>query len=102
MFVFADLTLLEDRAIQLVLRGVEMSGARPRAQGRRRRRCTEKILGNLSERARENLVEEMDLLGPVRLSMVEEARAGVVQAIRTLEESGQIVIRREGEDEYVA
>ena len=62
----------------------------------------DKILSNLSERARENFVEEIELLGPVRLSMVEDARAQVVQAIRQLEESGQIVIRREGEDEYVA
>ena len=62
----------------------------------------EKILRNLSERARENLVEEIGLLGPVRLSQVEDSRAAIVQAIRRLEESGQIVIRREGEDEYVA
>ncbi len=101
MFVFADLTLLEDRAIQLVLRGVEMSALALALKGAAED-VKEKILGNLSERARENLVEEMDLLGSVRLSMVEEARAGVVQAIRKLEESGQIVIRREGEDEYVA
>jgi flagellar motor switch protein FliG len=60
------------------------------------------VLRNLSERARENLVEEIEMLGPVRLSQVEEARAGIVQTIRKLEESGQIVIRREGEDEYVA
>ena len=59
------------------------------------------ILNNLSERARENLVEEMELLGPTRMSSVEEARAGIVKAIRHLEESGQIVIRRDGEDEYV-
>ncbi|WP_372594393.1 flagellar motor switch protein FliG [Actinotalea sp.] len=101
MFVFADLTLLEDRAIQLVLRGVEMSALALSLKGADEA-VKEKILGNLSERARENLVEEMDLLGPVRLSMVEEARSSVVQAIRKLEESGQIVIRREGEDEYVA
>ena len=101
MFVFADLTLLEDRAIQLVLRGVEMSALALALKGADEP-VKEKILSNLSERARENLVEEMDLLGPVRLSMVEEARSGVVQAIRKLEESGQIVIRREGEDEYVA
>lgn len=101
MFVFGDIVLLEDRAMQLVLRGVEtnelsvaLKGAAPEVR--------EKILRNLSERARENLEEEIELLGPVRLSQVEEARAGIVQVIRRLEESGQIVIRREGEDEYVA
>ncbi len=101
MFVFADIVLLEERAIQLVLRGVEtnvLATALKGVEGEVR----EKITRNLSERARENLDEEMDLLGPVRLSMVEDARATVVQVIRRLEESGQIVIRREGEDEYVA
>ncbi|MCV2392789.1 flagellar motor switch protein FliG [Actinotalea sp. M2MS4P-6] len=101
MFVFSDVTLLEDRAIQLVLRGVEMSSLATALKGASDE-VRDKILSNLSERARDNLVEEMDLLGPVRMSVVEEARAAVVQAIRQLEETGQIVIRREGEDEYVA
>ena len=101
MFVFADVTLLEDRAIQLVLRGVEMSSLATALKGAAEE-VKDKILSNLSERARENLVEEMDLLGPVRMSVVEESRAAVVQAIRQLEETGQIVIRREGEDDYVS
>lgn len=101
MFVFADVVLLEERAIQLVLRGVEMSVLALALKGADDE-VREKILRNLSERARENLVEEIELLGAVRLSMVEDARASVVQVIRRLEESGQIVIRREGEDEYVA
>ena len=101
MFVFADITMLEDRAIQLVLRGVEMSSLATALKGADGE-VKERILANLSERARENLVEEIDLLGPVRMSTVEEARASVVQAIRQLEETGQIVIRREGEDEYVS
>jgi flagellar motor switch protein FliG len=101
MFVFTDIVLLEDRAIQLVLRGVEMSSLATALKGAGDE-VKDKILRNLSERARENLVEEIELLGPVRLSMVEDARAAVVQVIRKLEESGQIVIRREGEDEYVS
>jgi flagellar motor switch protein FliG len=101
MFVFADITLLEDRAIQLVLRGVEMSTLATALKGAADE-VRDKVLSNLSERARENLVEEMDMLGPVRMSVVEEARASVVQAIRQLEETGQIVISREGEDEFVA
>lgn len=101
MFVFGDITLLEERAIQLVLRGVEMGQLAVALKGADEE-VREKIMRNLSERARENLEEEIELLGPVRLSMVEDARAQVVQAIRKLEESGQIVIRREGEDEYVS
>lgn len=101
MFVFADIVLLEDRALQLVLRGVEsaslalaLKGAGP---GER-----DAVLRNLSERASENLLEEIELLGAVRMSQVEEARASIVQVIRRLEEGGQIVIRRDGEDEYVS
>lgn len=101
MFVFGDIVLLEDRAIQLVMRGVEMASLATALKGVSDE-VRDKILRNLSERAAENLAEEIELLGPVRLSMVEDARAAVVQVIRRLEESGQIVIRREGEDEYVA
>src|SRR5690606_3430474 len=85
MFVFADIVLLEDRAIQLVLRGVEMSSLATALKGAADD-VSDKILRNLSERARENLVEEIEMLGPVRVSMVEDARAAVVQVIRRLEE----------------
>jgi flagellar motor switch protein FliG len=100
MFVFADVVMLDDRAVQVVLRGVESAVLSVALKGATDE-VRDKILGNLSERARENLVEEIELLGPTRLSQVEEARASIVQIIRRLEESGQIVIRREGEDEYV-
>ncbi|WP_421732349.1 flagellar motor switch protein FliG [Cellulomonas sp.] len=101
MFVFGDIVLLEDRAMQLVLRQVETPELSVALKGVSDE-VRDTVLRNLSERARENLVEEIDLLGPVRLSQVEDARAGIVQVIRRLEESGQIVIRRDGEDEYVA
>ncbi len=101
MFVFADVVLLEDRAVQLVLRQVESATLAQALKGAAEG-VKEKILRNMSERARENTLEEMDLLGPVRLSQIEESRASIVQVIRGLEESGQIVVRREGEDELVA
>lgn len=102
MFMFEDVTHLEDRAIQLVLRQVEMSDLATALKGVSDE-VRDKIVRNLSERARENLMEEIDLLGPVRLRMVEEAQAKIVQAIRQLEESGQIEIQRGGDDdEFVA
>ena len=61
-----------------------------------------RLMKNLSERARQNVMEEIDMLGSVRMSQVQEARSEIVQLIRKMEESGQIVIRREEEDEYVA
>jgi flagellar motor switch protein FliG len=102
MFMFEDVTHLEDRAVQLVLRQVEMSELATALKGVADE-VRDKIIRNLSERARENLTEEIDLLGPVRLRMVEEAQAKIVQVIRQLEASGQIEIQRGGDDdEFVA
>jgi flagellar motor switch protein FliG len=101
MFMFEDIVQLDDRSIQLVLRQVETNDLATALKGVRDD-VRVKIMKNLSERAAENLADEIELLGPVRLRSVEESQAKVVQAIRTLEESGQIVIRRGDEDEFVA
>jgi flagellar motor switch protein FliG len=100
LFVFEDITNLEDRAVQLVLRQVEAADLALALKGVSAV-VREKVLGNVSDRARENLLEEIELLGPTRVSAIEEARAKVVQIIRSLEESGQIVLRRGGDDELV-
>jgi flagellar motor switch protein FliG len=99
MFVFEDIVTLDDKSVQMVLRQVDskelamaLKGVRPEVR--------RKILSNLSTRASENLVEEIEMLGAVRLKAVEEAQAGVVRIIRALEEAGQIVLTRSG-DEYV-
>jgi flagellar motor switch protein FliG len=101
MFMFEDLTNLEDRAVQLVLRQVEIAnlavalkGVAPTVHA--------KIMNNMSERAAVTLAEEIELLGPVRVQAVEEAQTEVVRVIRELEESGQIIVRRGEEDEFVA
>jgi flagellar motor switch protein FliG len=101
MFVFEDITSLDDRAVQLVLRQVEsgdlaiaLKGVREDVRG--------KVMKNMSERAAENLTEEIDLLGPQRLKAVEDAQAKIVQSIRSLEESGQIVITRGDDDQMVS
>jgi len=101
MFVFGDIVLLDDRAMQLVLRAVETNVLSVALKGVSDE-VRDTVLRNLSERARENLVDEIEMLGPVRLSQVEEARSQIVQSIRRLEESGQIMIRRDAEDEFVA
>jgi flagellar motor switch protein FliG len=101
MFIFDDITTLDDKAIQLVLRSVE-SGDLALALKGVREEVRDKVLRNLSTRASDNLVEEIDLLGSVRLSQVEEAQAKIVQEIRALEQTGQIVIMRGGDEEYVS
>ena len=99
MFVFEDIITLDDRTVQLVLREVDTKDLAVALKGTGAEVRT-KVMSNLSERAAGNLAEEIDLLGPVRLREVEEARDNVVKVIRSLEESGQIQLSRTG-DEYV-
>ena len=99
MFVFEDIGQLDDRSVQLVLRQVDAKDLAVALKGVRAD-VRDKILRNMSERAAQNLAEEIDLLGPVRIKAVEEAQAAVVRIIRALEEAGQIVLTR-GADEYV-
>jgi flagellar motor switch protein FliG len=101
MFMFEDITSLDDRAVQLVLRQVETNDLATALKGVRGD-VRDKVTRNLSERAAENLVDEIEMLGAVRLRQVEEAQAKIVQVIRSLEESGQIMIRRGDDDEFVA
>ena len=100
MFMFEDIVSLDDRSIQLVLRQVETNDLATALKGVREE-VRQKVMRNLSERAAENLADEIEMLGPVRLRTVEESQAKIVQAIRTLEESGQITIRRGDDDEFV-
>lgn len=100
LFVFADIVTLEDRAVQMVLRQVD-SAVLATALKSVPDLVREKVLSNVSERARVDLLDEIEVLGQVRVSAVEEAQATIVQSIRALEESGQIVVRRGGDDEFV-
>lgn len=100
MFVFEDIVTLEDRAVQLVLRQVDAKNLATALKGVRSE-VREKIARNMSERAAQNLDEEIVLLGAVKMKVVEEAQAAIVRTIRALEESGQVVVSR-GNDEYVS
>ena len=101
MFMFEDLVGLEDRAIQLVVRQVQTNELATALKGVADTVRT-RIMQNMSERAALALAEEIDMLGPVRLHVVEEAQAGIVRVIRELEESGEIFIGRGDEDAFVA
>jgi flagellar motor switch protein FliG len=100
MFVFEDITQLDDKAIQLILRQVDVKQLAVALKGVRDEVKT-KIIKNMSERAGQNLEEEIVLLGPVRLKQVEEEQVAIVRVIRTLEEQGQLVLARGG-DEFVS
>lgn len=100
MFMFEDIVTLDDRSVQLVLRTVEGGDLALALKGVANE-VREKITRNLSSRAAENLIEEVELLGAVRLSQVEEAQQSIIRTIRQLEEQGQIMVRRGSDDEYI-
>ena len=100
MFVFEDITVLSDQAIQLVVRQVESHDI-ALALKTASDEVKEKLLSNMSNRAREMLEEDMEYMGPVRVREVEEAQQGIVNVIRELEDSGEIVIARGEESEVV-
>jgi flagellar motor switch protein FliG len=101
MFMFEDIVQLEDRALQQVLRQVETNDLAMALKGVPDEVRTN-VTSNMSERAATTLLEDVDLLGPVRLRQVEEAQQKVILTIRALEEAGEIVLRRGADDEYVA
>ncbi len=100
MFMFGDIVDLEDRSVQLVLRAVDTAQLALALKGVAEP-VREKITKNLSERAAENLLDEVEMLGAVRLTQVEEAQQAIIRAIRELEEQGQIMVRRGNDDDFV-
>ncbi|MCM1136142.1 MAG: flagellar motor switch protein FliG [Clostridium sp.] len=100
MFVFEDILLLDDRAIQRVLRDVENSDLGLALKGANEQ-VQNAIFNNLSKRLAVMIKEDMEFMGPVRMKDVEEAQQKVVSIIRKLEETGEIVISRGGGDEIV-
>ena len=100
MFVFEDILLLDDRAIQRVLRDVYNSDLAIALKGANEQ-VQNAIFNNLSKRLASMIKEDMDFMGPVRMKDVEEAQQKIVNIIRKLEDSAEIVISRGGGDEIV-
>ena len=101
MFVFEDLVTLDNRSIQRVLRevtdnrelAVAMKGAKAEVQ--------EVIFNNLSKRLGAMIREDMDFMGPVRRSDSEEAQQNIVNIVRRLQDTGEIIVARGGGDEII-
>ena len=100
MFMFEDIVQLDDRAVQLVMRTID-TGSLALALKGVSETVRDKITSNLSERAAADLIDEIEILGPVRLTQVEEAQQGIIRSIRELEEQGQIMLRRGNDDDFV-
>jgi flagellar motor switch protein FliG len=89
MFVFEDISKLADKDVQSVLKNVETNQWAMALKGASED-LKKKVLGNMSQRAAQLLSEEMEYLGPVRLSEVEGVQQQIVDIVRRLEDSGEI------------
>ena len=100
MFVFEDILILDDRAIQRVLRDVDNSDLAMALKGSNEE-VQNVIFNNQSKRLATMIKEDMEFMGPVRMKDVEEAQQKIVNVIRKLEDAGEIVISRGGGDEII-
>lgn len=98
MFVFEDLSKFTDRDIQTVLKNVESSQWAMALKGASEE-LKEKVLRNMSKRAADLLAEEMDYLGPVRLSAVEQVQQQIVDIVRRLEDAGELSLHNDLQEE---
>lgn len=100
MFVFEDILSLDDKSIQRVLREVDNNELAVALKGSNEEVQTV-IFNNLSKRLATMIKEDMDFMGPVRLKDVEESQQKIVNIIRKLEDSAEIIISRGGGDEII-
>lgn len=100
MFVFEDIAKLSNQAIQRVLKDVQQSdiaislkGANAEVRG--------VIMGNLSKRLQEMIADDLSVMGPMRMKDVEDAQQRIVNAVRALEENGEIIVSRGGDSDVL-
>ena len=100
MFVFEDIITLDDISIQRILREVDAKDLALALKG-----CSEDVANsiykNQSKRAAAALKEDMEFLGPVRLMDVEKSQQKIVAVIRRLDDAGEIIVSRGGEDAII-
>ncbi|MBQ7775874.1 MAG: flagellar motor switch protein FliG [Lachnospiraceae bacterium] len=100
MFVFEDILLLDDRAIQRVLRDVATDDLTIALKSTNEQ-VQAAIFNNMSKRLAVMVKEDMEFMGPVRMKDVEEAQQKIVNIIRKLEDAGEIIISRGGGDDII-
>lgn len=100
MFIFEDIITLDDMSIQRVMRDLDTNDVALALKGASDD-VKNRLLKNVSKRAAEILQENIEFLGPVRLREVEEAQQRIVETIRRLDENGEIIISRGGEDAVI-
>jgi flagellar motor switch protein FliG len=97
MFVFDDLIVLDNRTVQQILREVDAKDLALALKGAKEE-VKEHLLKNMSTRARAMIMEDMEVMGPVRLKNAEESQQKIINVVRQLEEQGEIVVARGGDE----
>lgn len=100
MFVFDDIVTLDNKSIQRVLREIDNTQLAMALKGSSEE-VQNVIFSNMSQRMKDMIKEDLEFMGPVRLKDVEEAQQKVVNVIRKLEETGEIIVARGGGDEII-
>jgi flagellar motor switch protein FliG len=100
MFVFEDLAHIDDRAMQTILREVAMNEL-PLALKTASETLRSKIFKNISQRAAETLRDELEVMGPVRISDVEKIQQKILKLAKRLETEGKIILGGRGKDSLV-
>ena len=101
MFVFEDIVNLSAQAIQRVLREIDNRDLSIALKGVLGTPVEKIIMDNISKRLQEMIREDMEVMGPVRVRDVEEAQQKIVSVIRQLDETGEIIISRNGEEDII-
>lgn len=100
MFVFDDLILIDDKGLQKILRKLESKDLAIALKGASEE-VKEKIFRNMSERASEMMLEEIETLGAVRMKDVENSQLAIIKVIQDMEQEGEIVISGRGGEEFI-
>ena len=100
MFVFDNLIKSDDKSLQMILRSVETEDLVLAMKGADEV-LRDKLFSCMSQRAAANIKDEMEALGPMRLTDVQEAQKQVIAVARQLADEGQIVLSGRGGDEYL-
>jgi flagellar motor switch protein FliG len=100
MFTFEALTLVDDRGMQRLMRDVDTKVLTVALKGASER-VRDKILANMSERQREMITEDLEVMGPVRIRDVDEAQQQILTAARDLDDAGEIIIQGRGRETEV-
>ena len=100
MFLFEDILELDDRTLQVIIGKLNKQDMVMGLKGVDEE-LKEKFINNMSQRASEILLDDLDALGPVHVKQVEDAQQNIIRSIKELEEEGKISIRKNDSEQLI-